>query len=282
MDTLSTSELSILSHSDSNQTEMTPLLKFVKNHMPVSLTTFFNDNMHIIQAISNYLDMDSGCKRKDRYNKNVSNIITPRIENIFSAFYLISFDPHGLYDNSIKVILLFQDTYPTPGAACGIALATMNNKIQPSLKNFYDRIQDTYFPEVINQDNEKTKIKCDDLKNGDIRGWCTQGVLMLNSALTTRENETESHMSEWALFTTQFIRYLSDNFPYLVFALFGKKAQSYKKYINSTKHTLIETSHPSGRGIQYGFSKCDIFNEINDNLIANLRQPIRWENYSYV
>lgn len=280
MDTISTEELSILSHSDYNLYHKTPLLEFVQNHMPGSLTTFFNDNIHIIRAISNYLDMDASCERKNKFNKNVKNIITPRIEDIFSALYFISFDPYGLFDNSIKVILLFQDTYPTPKTACGIALATMDGGIQSLLKNFYNRMQDTYFPEVKNQDNEK--IKCDNLINGDIRGWCAQGVLMLNSALTTRENETESHISEWALFTTQFIKYLSDNFPYLVFTLFGKKAQSYKKYINSTKHTLITTSYPSDRGIQYGFGKCDIFNEINDNLIVNLRQPIQWENYSYV
>lgn len=249
------------------------LLQMVTNHSPPMLEEFFTNNKHIIEAISNTLDIEENESYTDRYGNRVKVKITPNISMIFSAFHLVSFDKQCMFTNSLKVVLLFQDTYPTPGAACGIALATLNGNIQDSLMNFYKRIQDTYIP--------SNMPKCPDLISGDIRGWCNQGVLMLNSALTTRAGQIGSHIDQWSIFTTQLIKYLSDKYPFLVFGLFGKVAQGYHKVIGA-KHAVHMTSHPSGRGMNYGFNKCDIFNAINTDLANNYRPTILWENYKYI
>lgn len=230
--------------------------------------------MHIVDGISNFLEIEDDDGKK----------ITPRIEMIFSTFYLVSMDPYDLYPNSLKVVFLFQDSYPTPGAACGVATATLNGVIQPTLKNLYTRMKDTYQPKkkIISDDKEiEVDIPIPYLIDGDIRGWCTQGVLMWNAAMTTREREVGAHLEEWSLFSQQMMKWMSETFPFIVFVLFGKKAQMYKKYIDVSKHHIIETSHPSALGARYGFNTCDIFNEVNESLIENKRYPIQWEKYQY-
>lgn len=247
------------------------------------MSTWFKENEHIIQAISNYIESDISTPCLNEKTKRMDlPTITPRVELIFSAFYLVSFDPYGLHNNSLKVVLLFQDIYPTAGAACGVALASLNDSVQSPLLNFYHRIQDTYINTITSDDGQIAKVPYPDLTTGDIRGWCTQGVLMLNSSLTTRVGELESHIEEWSMFTMQLIKYLSETFPFLVFGLFGKRAQKYKKYINSNKHSILETSHPTKRGNTYGFGQCNIFNEINECLVGNLREAIQWQSYKYV
>jgi len=262
--------------------------EFMQEYCPVHMQPFMDENMHIIQGISNFLEreiLDA--------EKGLKNRITPRIELIMSTFYLVSMDTYDLFPNSLKVIFMFQDVYPTPGAACGVATCTLNGHTQPTLSNMYRRLSETYPPNITTtvedpETHQKIEITqprqqiVPPLIDGDIRGWCSQGVLMWNAAMSTRERETEAHMAEWSLFSEQMMKWISDVHPFIVFVLFGKKAQLMKKFINTSKHTIIETSHPSGRGYYYGFDKCNIFNEVNDHLSLNKRLPIKWENYNYI
>lgn len=273
-----------------NSEKKMKFVELVEQYCPFWLQEFRNANIHLVQGISNFLEqeMEDG-------DKGLKNRITPRIELILSTFYLVSMDPYDLFPNSLKVVWMFQDVYPTPGAACGVATCTLNGVIQPTLSNIYKRMLETYKPKkkviLLNEDPEtherveteqELDIPVPRLVDGDIRGWCTQGVLMWNAAMSTRERETEAHLEEWSLFSQQMMKWMSDTFPYIVFVLFGKKAQLFKKYINASKHTILETSHPSGRGYFYGFDKCNIFNEVNDNLVMNGRKPIEWGNYNYI
>lgn len=239
--------------------------EFISQYTPLSMSDFFTKNQHHVDSVSKFLECEV-----DDANKGLKKNITPRIETMLSTFYLVSMDKDDLFRNSIKVVFVFQDTYPTPGAACGIATCTINGTAQPTLSNMFKRLYETYTP------IQKEKL------DGDIRGWCTQGVLMLNAAFSTRETEIGAHLQEWATFSSQLIRWLSEQYPYLVFVLFGKEAQRMSKHIDKSKHDIIETSHPSGRGYNFGFGTSDIYNQVNAHLNTNLRQPIEWEKYSYI
>jgi uracil DNA glycosylase len=227
--------------------------------------------------------------------------MTPSVPLIGSSMFLVSFDPEGLLPNSVKVVFLFLDPYPRKGAACGVPVATLDGRVQPTLENFYKRLHETYkIPQYGPSYNDKDvrdkwegsvlassiegfMPEC--LPMGDIRGWLAgQGVLFLNVAHTTLEGNTDRikpHVEDWSLYTEAFIKWLSQTFPFLVFAFFGREAQEYAWYVSATKHTVIKTSHPADRGYGSGFGESDIFNEVNDALIRNLRDPIKWEKYSY-
>lgn len=252
------------------------LIDLARNYAPFFMKEFFRENSHIVQGISNFLE----CEEEDATN-GLKGKITPRIEMVFSTFHLVSMDPYDLFPNSLKVVFMFQDTYPTPGCACGVATATLNGRVQPTLSNMFKRLHETYKPTVIAGDGSIVDKPIPPLQNGDIRGWCSQGVLMYNAALSTREKETEAHMEEWSIFTSQLLKWISETFPFVVFVFFGKKAQGFSKFINPSKHVILTTSHPSGLGFHHGFNNCDIYNEVNMALTEHKRNPIRWEDYKY-
>lgn len=260
--------------------------EFIAEHTSSNLDLFVEENSHQILAISNFLENEE--------EKGITPT-TPRIEDILSSIQFISLDIECMFPNSLRVILMFQDAYPTPGIACGIALATLNGRIQPSLSNFHKQIVKTYKPKdhpISSIDVAKYALSCEEfseplekmkpLYSGDIRGWCTQGVLLCNAAPTTREGVVGAHVSEWSHFMKRLLMWLSDRFPYLVCAFFGRSAQTLSNHINPSKHTILSTSHPSNNGIASGFGTCNIFNEINTHLIKNKRPPIRWDQHSYL
>jgi uracil-DNA glycosylase len=227
--------------------------------------------------------------------------LTPPMHLISASTALISFDPTGLLPNSVKVVFVFLDPYPRKGAACGVPVATLNGYVQPTLANLYRRLRETYkIPQHgPSYDDRDTKNKWEDsilassiegmlpdeLNTGDIRGWLAgQGVLFLNIAQTTLEGYTDRqkpHVEDWSLYTEAFIKWLSTTFPFLVFVFFGRDAHEYAWHVSATKHTVIKTSHPADRGFNSGFSESDIFNQVNDTLMRNLRDPIKWDEYSY-
>lgn len=239
------------------------------NHAPVSLRDYIQSDMHIIEAISNFIEIE-----EDNHRRGTAEKVTPRMELILSAFNLVSFDIEGLFPNSLKVVFMFQDVYKQPNLACGVATCTLNGIAQPTLKNIFKRLSETYKLPDENPMKQYT--------DGDIRGWATQGILLWNAALTTREHQTESHILHWSIFTKRMIKWISDRFPYLIFVFFGKKAQEYQHIIDESKHKSLSTSHPSPLGYNYGFHETNVFNEINQHLTLNKRDPIKWENHTYI
>lgn len=196
---------------------------------------------------------------------------------ILSTFNLVSMDEEGMFPNSLKVVFMFQDTYPTPGCACGVATATIGRPPQPTLANMFQRLRETYHPKKENGESIPINMPTD----GDIRGWCTQGVLMYNAALTTMERKIGEHIDAWGIFSQRMIEWISTRFPFVIFVMFGAEARKYGKFIDKNRHRVLETSHPSGRGYYAGFDKCDIFNEVNTILSDHKREPIAWERYAY-
>lgn len=230
----------------------------IRSFPPSFLDKFIQDNDHILTAVANYIEQQEN--------------ITPPPRMIWDAFHLVSFDKECLFPNSLKVVIIFQDPYPQERMASGVAMSTTNGRIPSTLYNFHKRMKDTI-----------TDYPIPDLRSGDVRGLCLQGVLLLNASLTTEVRTPNAHSDAWSLFTVQLIRWMVDTFPFLVFVTLGRNAGSYADHITNRRiHPVITTSHPSGMGYKYGFNNCDIFNEVNEHLTSNGRVPIKWNDLHYV
>lgn len=185
-----------------------------------------------------------------------TNIIYPAKDKIFACFDY--FDPV-----ETKVVIVGQDPYYTPGYANGLAFA-VNQGVQwpKSLINIFNELKD---------DLNITKT------NSDLISWAKQGVLLLNRVMTVNKNQPNSHKNKgWEQFTTNVIKYLNDNFEHIVFVLWGNNAQELIPYIDSNKHLIIKSSHPSPLGYYRSFKGSKPFSKINNYLIKNSKKPIVW------
>lgn len=179
--------------------------------------------------------------------------------------------------NDVKVVILGQDPYHNKykdiPSACGIAFATENGYINPSLKVIFKELSRTGFSIYGNPVVQGKKLI----------DWCNQGVLMLNTSLTVEEGKPGSHVRVWKRFTESLITTLSKEKRDLVWLLMGKHAQAFKE--NIVSGDIIYTPHPmvdnyGGKDIFVG---SNVFLNINDILIKQQKTPINWGNkpFSY-
>ena len=185
----------------------------------------------------------------------------PSKDNIFKAFYSI---PNP---SDIKVVILGQDPYHEPGQANGLAFSVKENvKNPPSLENIIQEIQNEY------------GYSTSRLESGDLTYLANQGVLLLNSTLTVRRGQANSHSEcGWQTFTDDIIRFINLLPQPIVFMLWGKYARRKKNLIiNRHNRLILETSHPSPLSANKGFLGCDHFKNCNKYLIENGVQPIEW------
>ncbi len=189
----------------------------------------------------------------DAYSKK---IIYPKKSQVFRAF---STDL-----NEVKVVILGQDPYHTPGAAMGLAFSVPDSEpIPPSLINIYKEIDSD-----IGHHNNKT---------GNLSSWQEQGVLLLNNTLTVEAHHAGSHRGKgWEIFTKAVIEYLNQTRPHLVFILWGRDARSKKPLIDTSKHLILESPHPSPLSAYAGFFGNHHFSKTNDFLKAHGETPIEW------
>ena len=182
--------------------------------------------------------------------------IFPKKELVFRAF--------ATDLNDVKVVILGQDPYHTPGAAEGLAFSVPNSQpIPPSLINIYKEIDSD-----IGHHTNPT---------GHLRNWQQQGVLLLNTVLTVEAHKAGSHRGKgWETFTTEVIKYLSDTRPHLVFLLWGRDARNKKALIDTKKHLVLEAPHPSPLSAYSGFFGCKHFSKCNEFLTKNGETPIEW------
>lgn len=184
----------------------------------------------------------------------------PEPSNIFNAFN------HCHMDN-LKVVILGQDPYPTRGHAHGLSFSVQMGVNTPrSLVNIYKAIEN---------DDDVIFTKPN---HGCLESWADQGVLLLNSALTVLEGKAGSHLSEWSPFTDRVIQLISEKAKNVVFMLWGRKAQVKKKFINESRHKVLEFNHPSPMipGNTFG-TECKHFSQANKYLKDNDKQEIMWE-----
>ena len=172
----------------------------------------------------------------------------PKGNEIFNALNIMSFD-------KVRVVIMGQDPYPTQGHAHGLCFSVQEHvkPFPPSLKNIFKEI--------------KNDLKAETPENGNLLRWATQGVLLLNAVLTVRSSMPRSHQGKgWERFTNSIIEKLSSENENIVFMLWGGDARKKKKFIDTTKHFVLESGHPSplsaNRGYWFGnkhFSKANNF-----------------------
>ena len=172
--------------------------------------------------------------------------------------------------HSIKVVILGQDPYPTPGNAHGLAFSVLPT-IQPipaSLKNIYKEL--------------KSDIGCTIPTHGYLDQWAKQGIMLLNTVLTVEAGNPQSHSKlGWEEVTDQILRYIASTTEKVIFVLWGKSAQVKKKiltpYLDSHQHRIFESAHPSPLSASKGFFGSKPFSTINTWLTEMGKEPIQWE-----
>ncbi|MFL0402933.1 uracil-DNA glycosylase [Bacillus nitratireducens] len=192
---------------------------------------------------------------KEEYEEHV---IYPKVEDIFNALQYTS------YANT-KVVILGQDPYHGPNQAHGLSFSVQPGiKTPPSLLNMYKELRDEYGYEIPN--------------NGYLVKWAEQGVLLLNTVLTVRQGEANSHKRKgWEHFTDRVIELLNDREKPVIFILWGRHAQAKKKLITNTNHHIIESVHPSPLSARRGFFGSKPYSKVN-TILANMgEREIDWE-----
>jgi uracil-DNA glycosylase len=170
--------------------------------------------------------------------------------------------------NKIKVVILGQDPYYTPGVADGLAFSThQEGYIPPSLENIYKEINSDIY------DNREDMEK----RSADLTHWAQQGVFLFNTALTVEVAMPGSHTTLWKPFTNEVLHILNESSP-IVFMLWGKHAESYKRYITSKNHLVLTSAHPSPLSAHRGFFGCKHFSQANKWLegLYGKDSTIRW------
>lgn len=184
--------------------------------------------------------------------------IFPPADEVFSAYH---FTPLS----QVKVVILGQDPYHGVGQAHGLCFSVKKGvDIPPSLINIYKELQDD--------------LGCTIPNHGNLVKWARQGVLMLNTVLTVRAHQANSHRGiGWEEFTDATIRILNEQDRPMVFILWGKPAQTKKKMLNNPKHLILEAPHPSPLSSYRGFFGSKPFSQTNQFLEQNGIAPIDWQ-----
>lgn len=184
--------------------------------------------------------------------------VFPPSDDIFNAFHLTPL-------HEVKVVILGQDPYHNNGQAHGLCFSVKPDvEIPPSLVNIYKELHDD--------------LGCYIPNNGYLVKWAKQGVLMLNTVLTVRAHQANSHRGiGWEEFTDAAIRILNEQDRPIVFILWGSPAQKKKAMLNNPKHLILEAPHPSPLSAYRGFFGSRPFSKTNDFLIKNGLTPIDWQ-----
>ncbi len=199
---------------------------------------------------------------RELYNKVLDEYRTRRIypaaDDIFNAFHLTPL-------SQVKVVILGQDPYHGDGQAHGLCFSVKPDvEIPPSLENIYQELHDD--------------LGCYIPNNGYLVKWAEEGVLLLNTVLTVRAHQANSHRGiGWEEFTDAVIRAVDKEDRPIVFMLWGRPAQMKKSMLHNPKHLILEAPHPSPLSAYRGFFGCKHFSQANAFLEANGIEPIDWQ-----
>ena len=185
------------------------------------------------------------------------HVVYPDMHNIFNALKYTSF-------SDTKVVILGQDPYHGPGQAHGLCFSVQKGvEPPPSLQNIFKELM--------------ADVGIDRPQHGELTCWARQGVLLLNTVLTVREHEPNSHKGKgWEILTDRIIAELNDKETPVVFLLWGANARNKKALITNSLHVKLETVHPSPLSAYNGFFGCRHFSKANAILEASGQAPIDW------
>ena len=184
--------------------------------------------------------------------------IHPDMYHIYEALELTPYE-------KVKVVILGQDPYHEPGQAHGLAFSVESGALPPSLQNIFKEIKD---------DLNITMTP----NNGNLTPWAKQGVLLLNTVLTVRRGQANSHKNMgWEIFTSKIIELLNARETPIVFLLWGGQAKKIGEKITNKNHFVLSCSHPSPLSAYNGFFGCKHFSKANKFLIEHNLIPINFQ-----
>lgn len=189
--------------------------------------------------------------------ERVHHTIFPEPANIFRAYSMMDYD-------DVSVVILGQDPYHGPGQANGLCFSVNEGiPLPPSLQNIFKEIE---------SDTGRAPSR-----SGNLDRWARQGVFLLNTCLTVRRGEANSHRGRgWERFTAKTIEALSAREAPMVFLLWGRNAQEHEALIAESRHLVLKAAHPSPFSADRGFFGCRHFSKANAFLTAHGRKPIEW------
>ena len=193
---------------------------------------------------------------KEEYS---TKVVYPPADDIFNALHLTPL-------KDVKVLILGQDPYHNEHQAHGLSFSVLPDQkdIPPSLQNIYKELQED--------------LGCYIPNNGYLKKWADQGVLMLNTVLTVRALEPNSHQGRgWENFTDAIIQAVNQKDEPVVYMLWGKPAQSKIPMLTNPKHLILKAPHPSPLSAYRGFFGCKHFSKCNEFLSQNGLEPIDWQ-----
>lgn len=198
--------------------------------------------------------MDLSDKVRNAYLKEK---VFPHPSRMFRAFELCA-------PKEVKVVILGQDPYHTPGVADGLAFSSFpKNPVPPSLENIYKEIEQEF--------------GCVCPRTPELTQWAKQGVLLLNASLTVLSGKANSHSDiGWHEFTDAVIRTISRECEHVAFLLWGNYARQKRALIDATKHLILESPHPSPLSVHKGFFGNGHFKKANEYLEKNGRKGVDW------
>ena len=192
---------------------------------------------------------------KEEYSKVA---VYPPADEIFSALHLTPL-------SKVKVVIIGQDPYHNVGQAHGLCFSVRPEvEIPPSLVNIYKELQ--------------SDLGCKIPNNGYLVKWAEQGVLLLNTVLTVRAHQANSHQGKgWEQFTDAIIQAVNAQDRPIVYFLWGRPAQNKIPMLTNPKHLILKAPHPSPLSAYRGFFGCKHFSQANEFLKANGIEPIDWQ-----
>ena len=196
--------------------------------------------------------------RKFLVQEYKTQTIYPNMNDIFNALKYTDY-------KDVKVVMLGQDPYHQPNQAHGLCFSVKKGvKAPPSLQNMYKEIYAEYGYPIPD--------------HGELTYWAEQGVLMLNTVLTVRESQPNSHKGMgWEVFTDNIISLLNQRPEPMVFLLWGANARAKKKIITNPNHLVLESAHPSPLSAYNGFFGNNHFKKANEFLKSKRLLEIDWQ-----
>lgn len=210
------------------------------------------------EVLSDLFQSENYKKIREFLKKEYSTYtIYPPMYDIFNAFKMTSY-------KSIKAVILGQDPYHEPNQAHGLCFSVKDGCVPP--------------PSLINIFKEmKSDLGLEPPKNGDLTKWAERGVLLLNTTLTVRRGAANSHSRcGWTLFTDEVIKKISAREKPVVFILWGGNARAKKPLIDTERHFIVESAHPSPLSCYNGFFGSKPFSKTNGFLERVGEEPIDW------
>ncbi len=188
-----------------------------------------------------------------------THVVYPPAEDIFNALHFTPLE-------KVKVLILGQDPYHNVNQAHGLSFSVLPQQkdIPPSLQNIYKELHDD--------------LGCQIPNNGYLKKWADQGVLMLNTVLTVRAHQANSHQGHgWEQFTDAIIKKVNEQDRPIVYMLWGNPAQRKIPMLDNPKHLILKAPHPSPLSAYRGFFGCRHFSQANRFLEENGAEPIDWQ-----